>query len=124
MPEASTTPDLFELTRDVTGVANRHDLGPRVVQGMIEMEFRNRDAALDWMRDWIETIDPRGQIEAIRQVKDQVLAIVNFAATGAASGVDTSLRSGQVYSFRDGRINAHDAYYTVDEALNAVGLAE
>jgi hypothetical protein len=37
MPEESTTPDLVELTRDVTGVANRHDLGPRVVPSMIEM---------------------------------------------------------------------------------------
>jgi ketosteroid isomerase-like protein len=87
-------------------------------------EFRNRAAAMDWMRDWIETIDPRGQIEAVREVNDRVLAIVNFAATGAASGADTSLRSAQVYSFRDGRISAQDAYYTVDEALKAVGLAE
>jgi ketosteroid isomerase-like protein len=61
-------------------------------------------------------------IETIRQVNDQVLAIVNLAATGAASGVDTTLRTGQVYSFRDGRISALDGYYTVDDALRAVGL--
>jgi hypothetical protein len=52
------------------------------------------------------------------------LAIVNIAATGAASGVDTTLRTGQVYSFRDGRISALDGYYTVDDALRAVGLKE
>jgi ketosteroid isomerase-like protein len=87
-------------------------------------QFRNQDAALDWMRDWIETIGPRAQIESVRQVNDQVLAILNFTATGAVSGADTAIRSGNVYSFRDGRINAHDAYYEVDEALKAVGLTE
>jgi hypothetical protein len=53
-----------------------------------------------------------------------VLAIVNFAATGAASRVDSSLRTGQVYRFRDGRISALDGYYTVAEPLQAVELEE
>ena len=87
-------------------------------------QFRNQDAAYDWLRDWIKTIGPRAEIESVRQANDQVLAILNLAATGAASGVDTAIRTGNVYSFRDGRINAVDAYYDVAEALKAVGLAE
>jgi ketosteroid isomerase-like protein len=86
-------------------------------------EFRGRNAVLDWQREWIETIDPRAEIETIRQVNDQVLAIMNIAATGAASGVETTLRFGQVYSFRDGRISALDAYYTAEGALKALGLS-
>ena len=87
-------------------------------------QFRNRDAVLDWLRDWIKTIDPRARIEAIRPVNDQVLVILSFAATGAASGADTTLRTGNVYSVRDGWISAHDAYYEVAQALKAVGLEE
>src|ERR1700680_4873351 len=70
---------------------------------LVGSESRGRDAALDFMREWIETIDARGKIETIRRVNDQLFAIVNHAATGAASGVDTTLRVGHVYSFRDAR---------------------
>jgi ketosteroid isomerase-like protein len=91
---------------------------------LVGTEFRGRDPALDFMTEWIETIDARGEIETIRQVNDQLFAIVNHAATGAASGVDTTLRVGHVYSFRDGRISALGSYYTVDDTLKAVGLAE
>jgi hypothetical protein len=58
------------------------------------------------------------------RLNDQVLAIVNFAATGAASRVDRTLRTGQVYRLRDGRSSALDGYYTVADALQAVELAE
>ena len=87
-------------------------------------QFRNRSAVLAWMKDWVETIGPRAQIESIRQVNDQVLAILNIAATGATSGADTTLHTGNVYSVRDGRISVHDGYYDVSEALKAVGLEE
>jgi ketosteroid isomerase-like protein len=86
-------------------------------------EFRGR-AAVAWVKEWIETIDARAEIETIREVDQQVLTILQIAATGAASGVGTTLRAGQVYSFRDGHISALDAYYTPDEALKAVGLEE
>jgi ketosteroid isomerase-like protein len=99
----------------------------RLIGGFADLmgtEFLNRDAVLDWIRDWIETIDPRAQIEMIRPVDDRVFAIVNFAATGAASGVATTLRSGVVYSVRDGHIHAQDAYYEVNDAFQALGLEE
>lgn len=86
-------------------------------------QFRNRDAVLDWLTDWVETLDPQAQIESARQVDDKVLAILNIAATGAASGADTALRTGNVYSVRDGQISAHDAYYDVNGALKALGLS-
>jgi ketosteroid isomerase-like protein len=87
-------------------------------------QFRNQEAVLDWLRDWIETISPQAQIESVRQVNDHVLAILNLVATGAVSGVDTAIRTGNVYSFRHGRVDALDAYYEVAEALKAVGLQE
>jgi ketosteroid isomerase-like protein len=102
------------------------DFAYRLIGGFADLmgtEFRGR-AAVAWLKEWTETIDARAEIEMIRQVDQQVLTIVQIAATGAASGVGTTLRVGQVYSFRDGHISALDAYYTPDEALKAVGLEE
>ena len=99
----------------------------RLIGGFADLmgtEFRGVDAALAWVREWTATIDARAEIETIREVNEQVLTILHITATGAASGVGTTLRAGQVYSFRGGRISALDAYYTVDEALKAVGLEE
>ena len=98
----------------------------RLIGGFADLmgtEFRGH-AAVAWLKEWIETIDARAEIETIREVDQQVLTILQIAATGAASGVGTTLRAGQVYSFRDGHISALDAYYTPDEALKAVGLEE
>jgi ketosteroid isomerase-like protein len=38
--------------------------------------------------------------------------------------VPTTIRSGNVYFFRDGKISAVDSYYEASEALEAVGLSE
>ena len=98
----------------------------RLIGGFADLtgtEFRGR-AAVAWVKEWTETLGGQEEIETIREVNERVLAIVNMEATGAASGVGTTLRAGQVYSFRDGHISALDAYYTPDEALKAVGLAE
>jgi ketosteroid isomerase-like protein len=115
--------------RDVPALESIHseDLVFRLIGGFADLmgtEFRGQDAALGWMKEWTETLGGKEEIETIREVNERVLAIVKMEATGAASGVDTTMRIGQVYSFRDGRISALDAYYTVDEALKAVGLQE
>src|SRR5690349_14435639 len=62
----------------------------RLIGGFVDMmgtEFRGLDAALGWVKEWTETIDARAEIETIREVNEQVLAILHIAATGAASGV-------------------------------------
>jgi ketosteroid isomerase-like protein len=87
-------------------------------------EFRGQDAVLRWWRMWTETLAARVEIQTIQEVNDQVVAILKVALTGGASGKETALRFGQVSSFRDGRISGQDAYYTADEALKAVGLAD
>ena len=64
----------------------------RLIGGFADLmgtEFRGLDAALAWMKEWIEAIDARAEIETIRQVNDQVLTIMNIAATGAASAHNT-----------------------------------
>ena len=102
------------------------DLVYRLIGGFADMmgtEFRGQEAALGWVREWMDAFESRTEIEAIREVNDQVLAILNIEATGSASGAGTNLRIGQVYSFRDGRISEQDSYYTPGDALKAVGVA-
>jgi ketosteroid isomerase-like protein len=45
-------------------------------------------------------------------------------AVGETSGVPSSIRFGQVWSFRDGRVIRIDGYYDPLAALEAVGLVE
>jgi ketosteroid isomerase-like protein len=115
--------------RDIPTIESTYaeDVVYRLIGGLADMmgtEFRGRDALLGWFREWNETMDARVDIDTIREVNDQVLAIMNLNAAGAASGAATTRLFGQVFSFRDGRISAQDAYYTPAEALEAVGLAD
>jgi ketosteroid isomerase-like protein len=86
-------------------------------------ERRGADAR-EWLRDWIDTVGGRIEVESILEAEDQVLAIMNVAATGTASGAPATMRIGQVFSFRGGQISAVDSYYEASEALKAVGLSE
>jgi ketosteroid isomerase-like protein len=99
----------------------------RLISGLAELmgpEFRGLDAVLGLINEMDKTIDARMDIDTIREVNDQVLAIMNLETRGVASGVTTTRQFGQVFSFRDGRLSTLDAYYTVDEALKALELAE
>jgi ketosteroid isomerase-like protein len=103
------------------------DVVMRLIGGFADLmgtEFRGQDAVLTWMRDWVETIGGRAEIETIRDVDDRVLVIATVVTAGTLSGTPAALRYGQVYSFRDGRISALDAYYTPGDALKAVGMSE
>ena len=57
------------------------------------------------------------------EVKDQVVVVARTVGAGGASGAPTTTRGAQVYTFRDGQIDAVDNYYDADEALEAVGLS-
>jgi hypothetical protein len=50
--------------------------------------------------------------------------ITRSVAAGGTSGTPATLRSGQVYFFRDRQISAVDNYYEVSDVLEAVGLPE
>ena len=74
------------------------------------------------MTDFVATVGGRFEIEAIREIGDQVLVIVTTRGVGAASGAGASMRNGQVFSFRDGQISALDGCYSIDDALKALRL--
>jgi ketosteroid isomerase-like protein len=99
----------------------------RLIGGFADLlgqEFRGRDAALAVFKDWMGALDARGEIETIREADDRVVVIFNLVGSGAASGAPTAMRTGWVGSVRDGGISAIDAYYSVEEAFQAVGLSE
>jgi ketosteroid isomerase-like protein len=99
----------------------------RVIGGLEAItgrEFRGQEAALDWIRDLLDTIGGRIEIETLREVNDQLLLIAMLLTSGTASGAEATWRIGQVYSCRDGRLSALDSFYMADDALEAVGLAE
>jgi ketosteroid isomerase-like protein len=94
------------------------------MDALIGTEFRGRDAVVNSMREVIDTVGGRGEIEMIREVSDRVVVILNAALMGTVSGVPVTMRFGQVYSFREGNISLIDSYYSADDALQAVGLEE
>ena len=99
----------------------------RVIGGLEAMtgtEFRGQQSALNWVRDLLDTVGGRLEIETLRGVGDRLLLIATLRTTGAASGAEATWQIGQVFSFRDRQLSALDSYYTASEALKAVGLAE
>jgi ketosteroid isomerase-like protein len=98
----------------------------RLIGGFADLggaEFQGRDA-LRWLTDWIETIEGRSEIETLLEAGDQVVVIQNMQGAGSASGAPATMRSGLVFSFRDGQISTVDSYYEASEALEAVGLSK
>jgi ketosteroid isomerase-like protein len=90
----------------------------RLIGGFADLggaAFQGRDA-LRWPTDWIETIEGRTEIE-------QFETVLEAGGAGSASGAPATIRSGLVFSFRDGQISAVDSYYEASEALEAVGLS-
>ena len=87
-------------------------------------EFRGRDALRRWFTDWIDNLGVRAEIEALREVEDQIVVVTRTVGAGGASGARATDRGGQIYSFRDGLISAVENYYEPNQALEAAGLRE
>jgi ketosteroid isomerase-like protein len=99
----------------------------RMVGGFADVmgtEFKGHEGVRRWLTDWIENLGVKSEIEAVFDIDDQVAVIARSVATGGTSGAPGTLRSGQVFFFRDGKISAVDNYYEVTETLKAVGLSE
>ena len=102
------------------------DVKMRLVGGFADLmggEFKGHDGIRRWFDEWVESLDVRAEIESIDEVDDRVVVIARVAGAGGASGTPVTLRGGQIYSFRDGRISEVANYYDPTEALEAVGLA-
>ena len=82
------------------------------------------------MREWAEDVDSvwadfRIEVEDVREINDGRVLVL-YRATGMArtSGVPLDTRTGQVWTFRNGKIWRNESYSDPSEALEAVGLSE
>jgi ketosteroid isomerase-like protein len=101
------------------------DVEMRLIGGFADLmgaEFKGHDGIRRWFDEWTGSLDVRAEIESIDEVGDRVVVIARVVGTGDASGTPVTLRGGQIYSFRDGRISEVANYYEPSEALEAVGL--
>jgi ketosteroid isomerase-like protein len=99
----------------------------RLIGGFADLmgtEFRGHEGLRRFFNEWVGNLGVRGEMEAVLEAGDRVVVIARAQGAGDASGAPATIRSGQVYSFRDGRISAVDNYYEASEALEAAGLSE
>ena len=112
---------------DAVSVLCTEDVVWRLIGGFADVmgsEFRGYEGLRQWLTDWVDNLGVRSEIEAVFDVDDRVAVITRSVAAGATSGTPATLRSGQVYFFRDGKISVVDNYYEARDVLKAVGLSE
>jgi ketosteroid isomerase-like protein len=112
---------------DAIPVLFTDDVVWRLIGGFADVmgdEFRGHEGLLHWLTDWVDNLGVQSAIEAVFDVDNRVAVITRSVAAGGTSGTPATLRSGQVYFFRDRQISAVDNYYEVSDVLEAVGLSE
>jgi ketosteroid isomerase-like protein len=91
---------------------------------LIGEEFDGREGLIRFWRDMLETIGGQVALESTLDAGERVAVITTVEGAGAESGAPATLRFGQVWSFRDGKVIRVDFYYEPSEALEAAGLRE
>ena len=88
--------------------------------------YRGYSGLERWMRDLDEQFAEWAiNVDEVRQVRETVVAIVTINARGRASGAPLEFDAASVLDFgSDHRLIRVHIYPDVEEALNAVGLAE
>jgi ketosteroid isomerase-like protein len=82
----------------------RDDVELHFIGGFAEVmgtEWKGRDGLLRFWRDWLGTIGGHLALESTLDAGDRVVVIGTMEAVGEASGVPSSIRFGQVWSFHD-----------------------
>ena len=75
----------------------------------------------EWAGAWDDwELEPEDYIDA----GERVVVIINQRGRSKGSGIPLEMRFAQVWTFQDGRTIRMEMYASVDEALEAVGLAE
>ncbi|MGA8926353.1 MAG: nuclear transport factor 2 family protein [Solirubrobacterales bacterium] len=89
--------------------------------------YRGRAEVRAWFEEAVvelwESFDI--EVEEITEASDHRVFIgIRGSARGKASGVETELRSWQVFTFVDGKAASREIFLNRDEALEAAGLRE
>ena len=135
MPEQNV-----EIVRGVIEAWNRRDFETlmsfgaddielRLVGGFADMigdTFDGPDAVLRFWREMAETIGGRIDFEDARDLDDGTRLLVRFTWTGSGveSGAPAVMKTGQIWTFRDGKAIRMQSYWERPDALEAAGLSE
>src|SRR6187200_3118596 len=75
---------------------------------LIGTEFRGHEGLRRLFNEWVANLGLQGEMEAVLEADDRVVVMLRVTGAGGASGVPTTIRSGNVYFFHDGKISAVD----------------
>jgi ketosteroid isomerase-like protein len=94
------------------------------LSGLVGETFAGHSGVTRFWRDIVGTLGLQIEVEAVHDVDERVAVVLAQEGRGEESGAPITLRIGQVWTFREGKVIRVDSYYTPDEALEAVGLRE
>jgi ketosteroid isomerase-like protein len=90
-----------------------------IYRGLVEVRGWFEEAVLDHWKSFDMEVE-----EITEAGNDRVFLGIVAAARGRASGVETELRSWQVFRFVDGKATGREVFLERDDALEAAGLSE
>jgi ketosteroid isomerase-like protein len=142
--EAGTDPATSEqnaaIVREVLEAWNRRDFETlmgfaaddselHLIGGFAEMigdSFKGPEAVLRFWSEMAETIGGRIEFGEARALGDgnRLLVRHTWIGRGFGSGATAEMETGQIWTFRDGKVLRVDAYYDPAAALEAAGLSE
>jgi ketosteroid isomerase-like protein len=103
------------------------DVELHIVGGLSDLvgeTFVGHTGVIRFWRDIVGTVGGQIKVEAVHDLDERVAVVLVLEGAGAESGAPGTLRGGQVWTFRKGKVIRVDSYYTPDEALEAAGLRE
>jgi ketosteroid isomerase-like protein len=104
-----------------------HDVELHFIGGFSDVmgtKWTGREGMRRFWREWLGTLGGRLTLERALEAGDQIVVFGTMHTVGDTSGVPSSIRFGQVWSFREGKVFRIDGYYDPHAALEAVGLRE
>ena len=100
------------------------ELVPSLVGGIEGTTFRGREGYRRWFEQQSEIYDEViFDLQDIRAVADQVVALYDLRVRGAGSGVELESPRAAVFTIEEGQLTRQVGYESQADALRAVGLA-
>ena len=94
-------------------------------ENLVGREFRGRAGIRKFFDEYRAAFgEVHIEIEEAIPVGDRLVVVQRQRNRGRAGGAETTVRYGSVLSYQDELIIRSENYYTVDDALAAVGLSE
>jgi ketosteroid isomerase-like protein len=126
--EAANVRDFAAITdgwaEDVTLITHGDLVGLTGVTGCNVVA--GKEAVGEWFQDWFRQFarDYRFEIDQVHDLGDRVLVVVTHHARGRTSGAPVTIRSGYLYTAREGKVSRMELWDNSKDALEAAGLRE